>query len=275
MSAASRGLFHSRISALMNLHRLLPSRVVAEAAALPLPLSSQEGFVRQILGWREFVRHVHTVTDGLRAVPTTNFFAAQAPLPAAFWGKKSGLRCLDEVIAGVWEEGYGHHITRLMVICNLATLLGLDPRAVTDWFWVAYVDAYDWVVEPNVLGMGTFALGDLMMTKPYICGAGYIHKMSDFCGGCRFDPKRTCPITPMYWAHLSRHRKALAGNRRMAIPLMALGPSPGRRPAPRRPDPGRRPARPRRRRGAVAPSTSPCEGSARDTRLSTADGQEG
>ncbi|MHA7836540.1 MAG: cryptochrome/photolyase family protein, partial [bacterium] len=105
---------------------------------------------------------------------------------------------------------------------NLATLLAVDPRELTDWFWVAYVDAYDWVVEPNVLGMGTFALGDLFMTKPYVSGAAYIHRMSDYCDSCRFSPKKDCPITDLYWDFLARHEKALEGNPRMAMPLRSL-----------------------------------------------------
>jgi deoxyribodipyrimidine photolyase-related protein len=123
------------------------------------------------------------------------------------------------VVADVWEEGYSHHITRLMVLSNIATLLDISPRELTDWFWVAYTDAFDWVVEPNVLGMGTYALGDLMTTKPYISGAAYINKMSDYCGGCAFNPKTNCPLTRLYWAFLQRHRDELASNMRMKLPL--------------------------------------------------------
>ena len=141
---------------------------------------------------------------------------------SAFWGQPSGLRCLDETVRGVWREAYSHHILRLMVLSNLATLLDVAPRELCDWFWVAYADAYDWVVEPNVLAMGTFGAGPLMTTKPYVSGAAYIDRMSDFCGDCRFDPKRDCPITPMYWAFLARHREAFEGNPRLAMPLRSL-----------------------------------------------------
>lgn len=230
MSTRSSGLFHSRISALLNLHRLLPARVLADVLAADLPLASKEGFVRQILGWREFVRHVHRETDGFRRVPglesdeaAPSFLGAQRPLPTAFWpGAPSGLACLDHVVAGVWREAYSHHITRLMVLGNLATLLDVSPRQLTDWFWIAYSDAYDWVVEPNVLGMATFAAGELMTTKPYVAGAAYLERMSDYCTGCRFHPKKSCPITPMYWAFLDRHAERLAGNPRMLVPLAAL-----------------------------------------------------
>lgn len=218
MSDRATRLFHTHVSELLNLHRLLPGDMVRDVATADLPLPSREGFVRQVLGWREFVRHVHEQTDGFRTTPR-NVLQATRPLPPAFWGTPTGLRCLDLVVADVWRDGYSHHITRLMVLANLATLLDVDPQALSDWFWVAYADAYDWVVEPNVLAMGTFSVGELMTTKPYVSGAAYLHKMGDYCKGCRFHPKKTCPITPMYWAFLGRNRERLAGNHRMALPL--------------------------------------------------------
>jgi deoxyribodipyrimidine photolyase-related protein len=255
MSTRSRSLFHTQISALLNLQRLSAHRVVADVAGDPrIPLASREGFVRQVLGWREYVRHVHEATDGFRLLagvpqpssgapgdggyshwagkpwPTpsggdggslASHLGADRPVPPAYWGKRSGLNCLDAVIGAVWEDGYGHHITRLMVLSNLATLLDISPRELSDWFWAAYVDAYDWVVEPNVHGMGTFGVGELLTTKPYISGAAYIDRMSDYCPSCRFDPKTTCPITPLYWAYLSRHRAALQSVQRLKLPLAA------------------------------------------------------
>jgi deoxyribodipyrimidine photolyase-related protein len=244
MARHERVLFHSGLSSLMNLHRLTPREVLAAvlAQASHVPLASLEGFVRQVLGWREFVHHVHEATDGFRAVGGQSVAVTEPPgpglaglsrinrlsmhgaLPAAFWQAEpaTGLHCLDTVIESVWADGYSHHITRLMVLSNVATLLDVSPRELTDWFWVAYTDAYDWVVEPNVLGMGTFAAGDLMTTKPYIAGSAYIAKMSDYCDGCALDPKRTCPLPKLYWAWLARHRDALAGNQRMAMPLASL-----------------------------------------------------
>ena len=267
MSRRSTTLFHTQISALVNLHRLLPARVVADVAAMDLPIASQEGFIRQVLGWREFVHHVHDATDGFRVLPDgtrpqvaptpgsagfarwsgrawrkgrsparidggacPSALDAEAGLPPAFWGTPSGLACLDTVVSDVWTSGYGHHITRLMVLSNLATLLGISPREVADWFWVAYTDAYDWVVEPNVLGMGTFALGDLFTTKPYVSGAAYLHKMSDYCGDCAFSPKHDCPITSLYWGFLDRNEPVLRDNPRLTMPLRSLE----RRPKPRR-----------------------------------------
>lgn len=260
MSVASPTLFHTLISPLLNLHRLLPCRVLHDVLRLEMPLNSQEGFVRQLLGWREFVRHVHRATDGFRdlpgGVPTRAAVPGDAgwarsvsdaeaeapsthprldggvapsrrgcvdePVPAALWGTPSGLRCLDTVVRGVLETGYSHHITRLMVVANLGTLLDWSPRALTDWFWCAYIDAYDWVVEPNVLGMGTYAVGDLMTTKPYVSGAAYIDRMSDFCGDCDFHPRKSCPITHLYWAYLDRHRDTFHGNHRLRLPLASL-----------------------------------------------------
>lgn len=255
MSTHSSTLFHTRASTLINLHRLLPRDVVEGAAALDVPLAGKEGFIRQILGWREFVRHVHRETDGFRRrdgadVPVAdapgdaswgawtgspwsridtdgdpdggarpNLFGAEAALPSAYWGTPSGLACLDHVVDDVWREGWSHHITRLMVLSNLSTLLDFDPRDLTDWFWIAYTDAWDWVVEPNVLGMGTYATGDVMTTKPYVSGTPYIHKMSDYCDACAFHPKKTCPISSLYWDFLDRHGEHFEGNQRMAMPL--------------------------------------------------------
>lgn len=169
------------------------------------------------------MRHVHQATDGLRTLGDRGIdqdtLDAAADLPPAFWGTPSGLACLDHVVSDVWREGYTHHITRLMVLGNLATLFGMSPRQLTDWFWIAYVDAYDWVVEPNVLAMATFGVGDLMTTKPYVSGAAYIAKMSDYCSGCAFDPKKNCPVTRGYWHFLVRNAERLAGNQRLAMPL--------------------------------------------------------
>ncbi len=232
MSTRSTGLFHTRVSSLLNISRLLPRQVVDDVVALPgIPLASREGFVRQVLGWREFVRWIHLETDGFRSLaetvpqepnqpePAPSFLGASNDLPPAYWGTRSGLGCLDHVVSEVWREGYSHHITRLMVLGNLATLLDVSPRQLTTWFWCAYTDAFDWVVEPNVLGMGTFAIGDLMTTKPYVAGSRYIDKMSDYCKTCLFDPKSSCPITPLYWQFLERHREKLSGNPRIQLAL--------------------------------------------------------
>ena len=262
-------LFHSKTSVLLNLGRLLAVdaiRDVADRAARgSAPLASCEGFIRQLLGWREFMRHVHEQTDGYRllssnvhqevrprpaekspdqakaAAPaykvsgghdpfagaTPSALGASLPLPAVYWGVKSGMHCVDTVVAQVIDEGWSHHITRLMVLSNLATLCGFSPRELTDWFWFAYVDAYDWVVEPNVLGMATYADGGLTATKPYVSGAAYINRMSNFCGHCQFDPKKStgpnsCPFTALYWTFLERNQSRLANNFRMKMPYNTL-----------------------------------------------------
>lgn len=245
MVEAEPEMFHSKLSAVINVGRLLPGRLVAEvgkaADAGEIPVASAEGFIRQILGWREFMRHLHRRTDGYRKLPggrsageADAYAGAEIsaldgglPLPAAYWGKKSGLHCVDVVVEQVWREGWSHHITRLMVLSNLATLCGVSPRELTDWFWIAFVDAYDWVVEPNVLGMGTWADGGVTATKPYVSGAAYIHRMSDYCGRCGFDPKKAtgedaCPFTALYWTFLERNADKLTTNPRMSLPLASL-----------------------------------------------------
>jgi len=237
---------------------LLPKTVVSKVEKLKAPLASREGFIRQVLGWREFIRHVHLASDGFRDLPGRNAEVAKKPgdggystwagkkwpqarspsyldggatphalgdgfaLPPAYWGTKSGLTCLDRVVADVWQEGWSHHITRLVVLSGLWTLRDVDPRELTDWFWVAYIDSHDWVVEPNVLGMGMFAVGDYMSTKPYVTGAAYINRMSDFCAQCAFNPAKNCPITNLYWAFLARHQKALQHNPRMTMALTSM-----------------------------------------------------
>jgi len=252
MSVESSGLFHTRISPLLNLQRLSARRVLDEALALPIPLQCKEGFLRQLAGWREYMRHAHRASRGFRKHPASpsaktagdggyaswsgqpwngqggdlgalpDLLQSTEPLPPAYWGRTCGMRCLDTVVKDVWSEGYSHHITRLMVLANIAMLVGASPRELCDWFWVAYADAYDWVVEPNVLAMGSFATGPLLTTKPYVAGAAYIDRMSDYCRGCRFDPKRNCPITSMYWAFLARHRELLQNVARMDMPLRSL-----------------------------------------------------
>ena len=250
-------LFHSRMSALVNISRLLPKRVVEDVVDAAdkgrIPLASAEGFVRQILGWREFMRHMHRVTDGYRNIEAPrepkasvqraktpkaqkldhdeparpSALGAAKPLPAVYWGVPSGMRCMDTVVNQVVQDGWSHHITRLMVLSNFATLCGYSPRELTDWFWIAYIDAYDWVVEPNVLGMGTWADGGLTATKPYVSGAAYIHRMSNYCGECRFNPKKAigqdaCPFTALYWSFLERQEPQLGNNARMQMPYATL-----------------------------------------------------
>ncbi len=234
MSAVHPDLFHSLTSAPLNLTLLRPVDLVAQTAAAyeagKVPLQSAEGFIRQLLGWREFMHHLHEATDGYRTVQkdgAPNFLDAHRKLPPVYWGTTSGMRCMDTVVAQVIDKGWSHHITRLMVLSNLATLCGFSPRELTDWFWIAYVDAYDWVVEPNVLGMSTFGDGGLTATKPYVSGAAYINRMSDYCGKCALNPKTStgpgsCPFTALYWSFLERNEAKLAGNQRMRMPMNTM-----------------------------------------------------
>ncbi len=235
MVGSEPNMFHALIGTLLHQHRLMPRDVCIDVEKADAPLNSREGFIRQVLGWREFMHHAHSQSDGFRdfsklhnpkaLTMRPNFLNQNTPLPKVFWGANetpSGLNCLDSVLKDVWRTGYSHHITRLMILSNIAQLVDIDPEDLSHWFWVAYVDAFDWVVEPNVIGMGCFALGDWMTTKPYISGAAYIDTMSDYCTGCQFHPKKDCPVTRLYWAYLERHQEALQGNVRLAMPLRSL-----------------------------------------------------
>ena len=223
-------LFHSTLSASINLGQLDPLALCQRAEAAyrlgAVPLASAEGFIRQILGWREFMRHVYDERRSMYA--ETNALEAQLPLPAWYWGQASGMRCLDHTVRQVLATGYSHHITRLMVLCNVATLLGINPQALNEWFWTTYVDAYEWVVTPNVVGMGTYADGGVCATKPYISSGKYVHRMGpSICAGCQFNPAFTtgataCPLNHLYWDFLERQRDRLKSNVRMAVPLAAL-----------------------------------------------------
>ncbi len=231
MAVGEPVLFHSLLAAPLNLGLLDPLALCwrADAAyrAGALPLASAEGFIRQVIGWREFVRHVYE--EHRAHYQTANALAADLPLPDWYWGTPSGMHCLDTTVAQVLAHGYSHHITRLMVLSNIATLLGVDPHALNDWFWEAYVDAYEWVVTPNVVGMATWADGGIVGSKPYVSSGKYIQRMGpSLCAGCRFTPKKTsgadaCPLNHLYWDFLERQRARLATNNRMAVPLAALG----------------------------------------------------
>lgn len=230
MAESAPELFHSLLSAPLNLGLLDPLALCRRAEAAfrggAVPLASAEGFIRQVLGWREFVRHVYEEHRAHYA--TANALAADLPLPSWYWGAPSEMHCLDTTVTHVLDHGYSHHITRLMVLSNIATLLGVDPQALNQWFWEAYVDAYEWVVTPNVVGMATWGDGGIVGSKPYISSGKYIQRMGpSLCARCRFDPRSTsgpdaCPLNHLYWDFLARHRERLARNQRMSVPLAAL-----------------------------------------------------
>lgn len=230
MSRTHHQLFHSTLSPYLNVGLLEPLAVIraAEAAyrAGQAPIHAVEGFIRQVLGWREYMyqsywRHMPQLTK-------LNAWDAQRALPAWFWpGATSGMHCLDTVIQRVWAHGYTHHIERLMLISNFCMLAGIDPVAVNHWFLAGYIDAYDWVMWPNVSGMGLNADGGLIATKPYIASAAYIHKMGDFCAACRYVPTQrhgaqACPFTLLYWNFLLMHEDRLRANPRMGPAVLGL-----------------------------------------------------
>jgi deoxyribodipyrimidine photolyase-related protein len=229
MSAREPILFHSVLSPLINIGLLEPLEVIRAAEAAyrdgTAPLNSVEGFIRQILGWREYVYwRYHQMMPGLHEM---NHWQAERPLPEFFWTGETEMNCLHHVITRVLQTGYSHHIERLMVLCNFALLAGIQPRAVNEWFLESYFDAYDWVVTPNVIGMGLCADGGVVGTKPYIASAAYINKMSDYCGGCKYDAKQrtgdaACPFNALYWNFLLKFEKQLRANPRMGPNVLGL-----------------------------------------------------
>lgn len=222
-------LYHSRLSAALNL-KLLDPREVVEAAVSGLgkdavSMPSREGFVRQVLGWREFVRGVYW-----RFMPSyaeSNALGADLPLPAFYWTGETEMKCLREVIRQTLEYGYAHHIQRLMVTGLYALLAGVKPVEVHKWYLAIYADAVEWVELPNVIGMSQYADGGIVASKPYAASGKYIQKMSNYCGACRFVPDRAvgseaCPLTTLYWDFLDRHETLLRRNPRMALQLRNL-----------------------------------------------------
>ena len=212
--------FHSLLSIPMNLSLLSPQECVAAALAAyesgAVPLNSVEGFVRQIIGWREFMYHMgESFAGDYHAV---NALSHTRPLPAWYWTGDTKMRCLRHVIRRVLENGYSHHIERLMVLGNFALLYGADPHELNRWFWSLYLDAYEWVVTPNVVGMSQWADGGWVATKPYVSSGAYIDRMSDYCGECVYSPKESvgdaaCPFTTLYWAFLIQHEASPLSNR--------------------------------------------------------------
>jgi deoxyribodipyrimidine photolyase-related protein len=215
-------LFHSLLSPLINLGLLHPKEVINRAIDEynkgSIPLSSVEGFVRQILGWREYMKNVFEINRD--QFISSNYFDHKNSLPSIYWGKLSGMRCVDSCINQIWKRGYSHHITRLMVLSNLANLLEVNPHELNEWFWIAYIDAFEWVVTPNVLGMGTYSDGGMTSTKPYIAGANYIQKMAPaYCKTCKYNPKllleeEACPLNALYWNFIYKKQEFFTKTRR-------------------------------------------------------------
>ncbi|SIT66001.1 deoxyribodipyrimidine photolyase-related protein [Ectothiorhodosinus mongolicus] len=222
-------VFHALLSPCLNIG-LLDPREVCEAALERyaqggVPLAAIEGFIRQILGWREYVRGIywHHMPDYAHS----NFLDAQRPLPQWYWSGETDMHCLAEAIRNTREHAYAHHIQRLMVTGNFALLAGLCPSEVEAWYLAVYADAFEWVELPNTHGMVLHADGGIMASKPYAASGAYIDRMSDYCRHCRYSPKQklgdqACPLNYLYWDFIMRHEKRLAGNPRMAMPYRNL-----------------------------------------------------
>ena len=219
-------LYHSRLSAVLNLHLLDPRRAVAAAIEAyresHAPLNSVEGFVRQVLGWREFVRGLYWTR--MPEYAGLNALGAEQPLPVFYWDGDTEMRCIRRSMGEALDHAYGHHIQRLMVLGLFAQLLGVQPYRFHEWHMALYADAVDWVSLPNALGMSQHGDGGMMATKPYCASGRYIQRMSNYCRACRYDPARAtgdkaCPFTTLYWDFLERHGERFRDNRRMRFQL--------------------------------------------------------
>ena len=216
--------FHSLLSPALNTGLLDPLEV-CEAAQEAwrkglAPLNAVEGFIRQIIGWREYVRGVYWLK--MPDYQKTNALEAHRELPGFYWGAKTGMRCISETVASVSRNAYAHHIQRLMVTGNFALLAGIEPAQVEEWYLAVFADAFEWVELPNTHGMALFADGGYLASKPYAASGAYINRMSDYCGSCGFDVKKrtgdkACPFNFLYWNFLLTHKKRFAANPRMAL----------------------------------------------------------
>lgn len=223
MLEGEKFLYHSLLSVYINAGLLGPLEVCQRVEAAyhdgQAPLNAAEGFIRQIIGWREYVRGIYWLK--MPDYIDLNFFENTRNLPDMYWTAETDMACMRAAISQTKEEAYAHHIQRLMVTGNFALLAGIDPKQVHEWYLAVYADAYEWVELPNTLGMSQFGDGGLLGSKPYAASGNYIHKMSDHCKACRYDVKQktgdgACPFNPLYWDFLHRNRDKLAGNPRMA-----------------------------------------------------------
>jgi deoxyribodipyrimidine photolyase-related protein len=217
-------LFHSVLSAYLNNGLLLPQELCEMAIAAyrsgKAPLNSVEGFVRQIIGWREFIRVYYEAM--MPEVRTNNHFKFTYDLPQLYWDASTDLSCLKDAVNNVINYAFSHHIQRLMVLSNFSNLTFTNPSQLNQWFWGAYIDAYEWVELPNVLGMSTFADGGILASKPYVSGGNYINKMSNCCRQCKYDVKQktgehACPFNYLYWNFVDVHREDFKENGRISL----------------------------------------------------------
>jgi deoxyribodipyrimidine photolyase-related protein len=226
MSGRDWLLFHSRLSFSMNTKMVSPREVVDavlgawRAEPDRYPLASVEGFVRQVIGWREYMRGIYWAY--MPEYAQRNHFGHQRPLPHYYWDGDTGMACMAHAIGQSLDHAYAHHIQRLMVTGNFALLAGIDPNAVDAWYLGIYVDAIEWVELPNTRGMSQFADGGIVASKPYSASGNYVRKMSDYCGGCRYRVNQrsgedSCPFNSLYWHFMVRNRETLAANPRIGM----------------------------------------------------------
>ncbi len=220
----ARRLFHSLLSFALNVKMISPLEVIQRVEQAyhqgGIDINHVEGFIRQVLGWREYVRGVYWAR--MPEYVDQNFFGHDKPLPEWFWTGETDMRCLSLAIGQSLDIAYAHHIQRLMIIGNFALLAGLDPKAVHEWYLGIYIDAFEWVELPNTLGMSQYADGGFLATKPYVSSAAYINRMSDSCKGCAFDAKKktgegACPFNAMYWDFFRRNEPLLRSNHRLSM----------------------------------------------------------
>ncbi|PSO90564.1 MAG: cryptochrome/photolyase family protein [Cyanobacteria bacterium SW_10_48_33] len=227
MVTGQETMWHAMLSPYLNLGLLQPMEVIEAVESAyyenDLELNSVEGFIRQVLGWREYMHGIYHYMDA--DYPEKNWFNHTQPLPKFYWdSSKTDMNCLHQIVSQVEKMGYAHHIQRLMVLSNFALIAGVSPQQIEDWFHSAFVDGYDWVMQTNVIGMGQFADGGVLASKPYASSANYINKMSDYCGDCTYNPKnrtgeKACPFNFFYWDFLARHREQLKLQGRMNLVL--------------------------------------------------------
>jgi deoxyribodipyrimidine photolyase-related protein len=230
MVTGQETLWHSLISPYLNLGLLTPLEVIEAVAQAytthAISLNNVEGFIRQVLGWREYMQGIYQWVG--EDYPQGNWFGHDLPLPDFYWqASQTEMHCLATVLRQVEATGYAHHIQRLMVLSNFALIAGVNPQELEAWFHAAFIDAYDWVMQTNVLGMGQFADGGVLASKPYASAANYINKMSNYCSQCRYDPKartgeNACPFNYFYWDFLARHQEKLQKTGRMGLILANL-----------------------------------------------------
>ena len=229
MAKGEPWMWHAHISAAMNIGLIEPLDACRRAEQAyrqgHAPLNAVEGFVRQIAGWREYVRGVYWLKGP--AYKTSNALGADRKLPDFYWTAETDMACVRDVVVTTRDHAYAHHIQRLMVTGNLAMLLGVHPDEINDWYMVVYADAFEWVELPNTHGMATFADGGVVGSKPYAASGAYIDRMSDYCGGCAYDVKdrlgdKACPFNALYWDFLDRNSERLASNIRLAMPYKSL-----------------------------------------------------